>query len=85
MCMRAITGPGEEDHPMHSWRTFGFPFRFLYIHQDGCFEDRETQTEFVWSNLVIDVIFMLTILAISGSVITLWQRRKAKITQKEMN
>ena len=55
-CVRSLTEPSGDDHPMFSWREYGVPARFLTVSTEGCFEGRATATEWDPAGLIIDVV-----------------------------
>ena len=56
LCIRDMTGPSEDDHPMHTWTDFGLPLKFLRVTKEGCFNERVTHSDFYPSRLLIDVV-----------------------------
>ena len=56
LCIRDLTGPSEDDHPMHTWTDFGLPLTFLQVTKEGCFDNQVTHSDFYPTRLLIDVV-----------------------------
>jgi hypothetical protein len=62
LCVKTLTGPSEGDHPQYSWKKYGFPFTFLTVSSEGCFEEKRIQTELNLPSLILDFVIILLLI-----------------------
>jgi hypothetical protein len=61
MCVRDLANPGEDDEPTGYTSIYGFPWKFLVVTTEGCFDDRRTQVDWQVEGLVADVVIFIAL------------------------
>ncbi len=58
-CVSSLTAPSQVTQPAYHWSLYGWPLTFLTVTTDGCFEARQTQTDWTLAALLVDVLLFL--------------------------
>ena len=79
-CVVDITQPSPEDHPQHTFKSYGLPFYYLYVHTEGCFDDRVTYSEWSPQALALNLVAFIVLGLVVNRLVYLYLRIRGRTT-----
>lgn len=77
-CVSSLTAPSQGAQSAYHWTLSGWPFTFLTVTEEGCFEARRTQTDWTPVALLADVVLFLGLGLLLDRVVWAYRRSRQR-------